>query len=345
MISGDPCALNLASSMYSRLLMMADSVDELNVFVPANDSKSNKVSLGARGVVRGFVGYKINVAIAMIREGREVDCDIVTAQDPFWLGLVALRISKRLGVPLHIQVHTDVFSPSYWSASFGNYVKFCIARGVLKRANCIRVVSERIAESMRVSGITAPISVLPIFIDIDAIVNAKTIDLKKEYPQFSQLILIAARLEKEKRVDSLFRVMHDVCKEIPQVGLFVAGDGSQHFELEMLARTMGIESHVVFLGRRQDIFSLYKSVDLVLAATATYEGYGASTVEALCAGVPVVSEDVGVARDAGAIIATRDNFAKAAVRALQSNVAGLLKVKLPTCDEWVDQWKAGLCVL
>ena len=50
--------------------------------------------------------------------------------------------------------------------------------------------------------------------------------------------------------------------------------------------------------------------DLVLAPSL-YEGYGMVVVEALASGTPVISTDVGVAREAGAIIAEEDDFAKA----------------------------------
>src|SRR3989344_8588200 len=39
--------------------------------------------------------------------------DVVSAQDPFETGLVAWRVARRFGVPLHIQIHTDFLSPAY----------------------------------------------------------------------------------------------------------------------------------------------------------------------------------------------------------------------------------------
>jgi len=343
MISGDAGVLNTTSAVNARLVAMANAIGRLEVWLRAPGNK--KLAFGKNGSARGFCGSKLGVARAMLRASGEIECDIVTAQDPFLLGLVAWGVARQAHVPLQLQVHTDVFSPSYRRVSFGNCARYFLARFLLRRADCVRVVSERIASSLNVAGVTAPIFILPIFIDTEAVEYSKPLDLKRQYPQFSHLILIAARLEKEKNIDELLHVMHKILQDIPNAGLLIAGDGSQRVALEKTAQSIGIADHVVFLGHRSDIFSLYKSVDLVLAATALYEGYGASTVEALVAGAPVVSGDAGVAREAGAIIASQYSMPKIIVRALQSNTAGLLKIKLLTREQWVEQWKAGLCAL
>ena len=342
MISGDAGALDSSSAVHARLHMMADVVDSLTVFVRAPTTKN--ILLGERNMVCGFGGSKMQAARAMLRAAGETPCDLVTAQDPFWLGLIGWLAARQARVPLQLQVHTDIFSPAYRRASLGNRVRFYLARFLLRRAGCVRVVSERIGQSLRATGIIAPISVLPIFIDAATIADAVPADIHKLCPNFSRVLLVAARLEKEKQVDLLLRAMPDILKKVPDAGLLIAGDGSQRRALERLAAQLSVADRVVFLGRRADIFSLYKSVDAVLAATASYEGYGASTVEALAAGAPVVSLDIGIARDAGAIIAAdRASIAAAAVYALESNAAGSLHFSLPTREQWVAQWKGGLC--
>jgi glycosyltransferase involved in cell wall biosynthesis len=60
--------------------------------------------------------------------------------------------------------------------------------------------------------------------------------------------------------------------------------------------------------------------------TSAYEGYGMVIVEALSAGVPVLSTDVGIAREAGAVIA-QGNYADALISWLAGpRVRGVLKV-------------------
>jgi len=268
--------------------------------------------------------------------------DIVTAQDPFWRGLAAWIIARRLNAKLQLQIHTNFLEPSFGQRSFGNRLRARLGKFLLRRADCVRVVSEPIARSLAPFHLSVPVSMLPVFIDIDEVRTAPAADLRAEYPQFSKILLVTARLEQEKNIDAIIREMPDILKVFPEAGLFIAGSGTQREILVKLAGTLGVANNVVFLGFRTDIFSLYKAADVVLAATATYEGYGASTVEALAAGCPVISDDVGIARQAGASIAPRGHYADAAIGVLRSGVRGELKLSLPDRDTWAKKWGESL---
>ena len=54
-------------------------------------------------------------------------------------------------------------------------------------------------------------------------------------------------------------------------------------------------------GGGTDLPSYYKTADLFLAASL-YEGYGMALVEAQAADCPIISTDVGVAREIGATL-------------------------------------------
>src|SRR3989344_7218670 len=60
--------------------------------------------------------------------------DVVTAQDPFESGWAAARIARRIGVPLHLQLHTDPFAPAFKHRSLLNRVRILLMPAVLKRA-------------------------------------------------------------------------------------------------------------------------------------------------------------------------------------------------------------------
>jgi glycosyltransferase involved in cell wall biosynthesis len=71
--------------------------------------------------------------------------------------------------------------------------------------------------------------------------------------------------------------------------------------LRALSRSLGIEKQVVFAGWVNNLMAYYGIADVVLC-TSQYEGYGLALVEAHQAGRPIVSTDVGVARELGASI-------------------------------------------
>src|SRR5665213_4389435 len=98
---------------------------------------------------------------------RLVRPEVISVQDPFEAGLLGLLIARIYRLPLHVQVHTDPFSSGFLLHSVTNHVRAILARIVLARATRIRVVSERVKESIKLQTNTrAAISVLPIFVDV-----------------------------------------------------------------------------------------------------------------------------------------------------------------------------------
>jgi glycosyltransferase involved in cell wall biosynthesis len=234
--------------------------------------------------------------------------DIVTAQDPFETGLVAWIIASLKGIPLHIQVHTDLFSPAYAALSLKNRIRVRIARIVLKKAARIRVVSERIKKSIEEHiQPTATITVLPIFTDTERFRHAPIDrDLIQRFAAFTKKILVVSRLEPEKNVALAIRSFamaapKDAC-------LIIVGGGALRASLGRTVDELKIANRV-FFENSSDVALYYKIADLVLVPSH-YEGYGLVILEALAAGKPVLSTDVGISREAGALIVTRDTFAE-----------------------------------
>lgn len=80
----------------------------------------------------------------------------------------------------------------------------------------------------------------------------------------------------------------------------------------------------------------------VVVCTSKHESWGASIVEALAAGVPVVAPDVGVAREAGAILADRTELSQKVIEVLQKPVHGKLTLELRGPEAWAHAWKESL---
>ncbi|HEY4516835.1 MAG TPA: glycosyltransferase [Candidatus Paceibacterota bacterium] len=235
--------------------------------------------------------------------------DVITAQDPFETGLVAWWIARTLGVPLHVQVHTDFLSPAYARLSLKNRLRAWIAGFVLRRAARVRVVSERIKDALPARfHLAGSMTVLPIFADIEHI-RAMQVSpvLAARFSQFERKVLVVGRLEREKNVALALR---SFARSAPHRScLILVGNGRERKTLQTLAEHLGVSKSVFFEGE-QDPALYYSLADLVLVPSR-YEGYGLVIVEALAAGKPVISTDVGIAREAGAIIAPPEKFVAA----------------------------------
>jgi glycosyltransferase involved in cell wall biosynthesis len=245
--------------------------------------------------------------------------DIVSAQDPFETGLAALFISRFYNVPLAVEVHTDFLAPSFAKHSLLNWVRVQIAGYVIKHANGGYAVSEKIRTAIisRYFGsaeksFVKNFSVLPIYTDISRF-SAVT---HTHHPKFKTALLWVGRLEKEKNPMLALEVFIKCKKENQEqsIGITFLGDGSLRPILEAKVReesmlSLDLSKYVTFAGFSSDPLPYYTQADLLLV-TSEYEGYGMVIVEALAAHVPVLSTDVGIAREAGAIIA-EGNYADA----------------------------------
>ena len=233
--------------------------------------------------------------------------DVVSVQDPFETGLVGWLIARRFKVPLHVQIHTDFLSPAYAQLSLMNRARVLLAGFVLRRAAGIRVVSVRIKGSIEAHGVACRVAVLPIFIDIDRVRGAADATVTSRFGSFGIRALVVSRLEPEKNVALALRAFassasSDSC-------LIVVGTGTEKVSLQHFAKRLNVAERVFFEGEH-DAAPYYAFSDIVLVPSK-YEGYGLVAVEALAAGKPVLSTDVGVAREAGAIVTTGEKFADA----------------------------------
>ncbi|WP_166850240.1 glycosyltransferase family 4 protein [Isoptericola sp. BMS4] len=107
-----------------------------------------------------------------------------------------------------------------------------------------------------------------------------------------RVVLMAQRLEPEKRTDLGVRAFADSGLADRRWRLQVAGDGSQAAATRALADELGVGHAVDLLGARDDVESLMRRASLLLAPCPV-EGLGLTVVEGMAAGLPVVAAGAG----------------------------------------------------
>jgi len=83
-----------------------------------------------------------------------------------------------------------------------------------------------------------------------------------------------------------------VLEKVPDVEFLLIGDGPLRSKYEEMARSLGVEKKVCFLGRRNDIPSIL-SVLSVSVLSSISEGLSNVVLESMAAGRPVVATRVG----------------------------------------------------
>ena len=313
MFSSDPKLREEVSGVARRIQKYRDRLEKLDIILLDR----------SRGrFLRFFRGYF--EARRILAEGR---FDVISAQEPeHWF--LAWLLSRKFKIPWQMQIHTDIMSPYFVKHSVFNFFRRMLAKFLIPRASCVRVVSERIRKSIKRPDAV----VLPIF---SARKDGGGISVKEKYPGYDFYILMASRLTREKNIPLAI----DAVREIKGALLIIVGAGPMK----------GVDGeNVKWEGWQENLSGYYQSSDCFLL-TSDYEGYGMAAAEALQHGLPVVMTDVGIA---GEVVKNGENGLvvpvgnkEALVRALEKMRENPLKpapLKLQTEEEYLRLYVESL---
>jgi glycosyltransferase involved in cell wall biosynthesis len=107
-------------------------------------------------------------------------------------------------------------------------------------------------------------------------------------------LIVVRGLEPIYDIGTAIKAFAGIRARFARARLSVAGTGPELESLRTLARSLGIEAEVSFLGRldRDQVATLYRDADVALNPSRI-DNMPNSVLEALASGVPVVSTDVG----------------------------------------------------
>jgi glycosyltransferase involved in cell wall biosynthesis len=238
-------------------------------------------------LTRRIVKRRVSLAYArgIRRLLKERRYDLLHAH--IYASAVAAAIAIRgTALPLVITEHTEASWQTWWTRR--------VSRWAHRRARHTIAVSTPIQRRLIENDGVPPdlVSLIP-----NAVIPASDDppDLTSVLPNGwleGSLVGIVARLQPEKGVADFLTAAARVSKLSPQVRFIVVGDGPLREELLALARRIGVEDRVRFLGYRTDARALVGLMDVLVVPSLT-EGSPLIVLEAMTAGVPVVASAVG----------------------------------------------------
>ena len=157
-------------------------------------------------------------------------------------------------------------------------------------------IQHEIVKEYGVNEENAPVIVNPVDCDLyDELVSTRKMARKIRY-------VSVGRLAPQKNHVLLLRAFKKVLDEGVDAQLTIAGDGVLKDELIDYACQHRIDNRVIFLGEVSNIPELLIESD-VFVLSSDYEGLPLTLLEAMAAGLPIVSTDVGGVSDI-----VKDNF-------------------------------------
>jgi glycosyltransferase involved in cell wall biosynthesis len=214
------------------------------------------------------------------------------------LGRLAARMT---GVPVKIHTFHGHVLDGYFSSPVTR-VFVGMERMLARVTDRLVTVSPRLRTELLAMGIGRPeqVEVIPLGLDLERFRRAcpgvpalrPSLGLGSEVP----LLGIVGRLVPIKDHPTLFQAMALLQTSNSPVHLAVVGDGEERARLEELAGRLGLGRRIHFLGWRTDLETILKEVDVVICASKN-EGTPVALIEAMAAGVPALSTDVGGVAD------------------------------------------------
>ncbi|MDR5726764.1 MAG: glycosyltransferase [Terriglobia bacterium] len=103
-------------------------------------------------------------------------------------------------------------------------------------------------------------------------------------PAGAPLLLVLARLHRDKALDILL----DALADVPQAYLWIAGEGPERAALVAQTKRLNLSERVRFLGWRNDREALLATADICVFPSRE-EPFGTVTIEAWAAGTPLIA--------------------------------------------------------
>ena len=105
-------------------------------------------------------------------------------------------------------------------------------------------------------------------------------------------LVFVGRLAAVKNLQTLIRAVAIAVERLPELELWVVGDGPVRAELEALTAELGVGDHVRFWGQRLDTAQFFSAADAFVMSSVS-EGLPMSLLQAMSVGVPAIVTDVG----------------------------------------------------
>ena len=106
------------------------------------------------------------------------------------------------------------------------------------------------------------------------------------------IVGLVGRLSREKGVDLFIRAAACILVEFPRARFLVLGEGPDLDKLESLIDELKIRDSLQILGRRDDMPSIYASLDLMVSASRQ-EGLPMAILEGMASRLPLIATAVG----------------------------------------------------
>ena len=170
-----------------------------------------------------------------------------------------------------------------------------ITRFGIEVSDGVTAISEHLRDRTRDAfGITREIEVIRNFVNCDLYVRKPELvaAMRRHYASPNEKLLVhLSNFRPVKRIQDVIEVFARVATAMP-ARLMLIGDGPDRSTAEYLARRLGVQDRIHFLGKQDNVNELLPLADLMLMPSEM-ESFGLAALEAMACSVPAIATRVG----------------------------------------------------
>jgi N-acetyl-alpha-D-glucosaminyl L-malate synthase BshA len=173
-------------------------------------------------------------------------------------------------------------------ASFEPVISFAI-----NQSDAVTAVSHSLKnDTYKLFGVNKEITVIPNFVCMEQYVFNRNEELRSVHaPNGEKILTHISNFRAVKRIEDLVRMFAEVRKKVP-AKLMLVGDGPERSRIEQLCRELRTCEDVIMLGKLKNPTEVLGISDLFILPSES-ESFGLAALEAMAAGVPVISSNAG----------------------------------------------------
>ena len=267
------------------------------VTVVCADEPSSEPKAIIKGVKIIRLPYKCkvantNITFGLLRVLLHQDFDIIHTHIPTpWSSDVSMLASMLKHRPLIVTYHNDIVKDFGFEKLLAELYSATLLRLIFKRASRIIITQSKYLEySKHLKNYKNKITTIPVGVS-----PPKKVHNIKRNPNQLFFLSVLDSYHEYKGLPVLLNSIVNVKKQKPQVKLVIGGKGDLTSKYERIAKDLGIQKSVKFLGfvPDDDLPKYYSSSAMLVLPSVTHlEGFGIVALEALSYGTPVITTSI-----------------------------------------------------
>lgn len=237
--------------------------------------------------------YELVLTSTLVRVAKEVGLDLLHVHYAIPHASAAymaksILASEGIKLPIVCTLHGTDITLVGKDASFEPVISFAI-----NNSDAVTAVSSSLKQDTeRFFKVQTDIQVIPNFINLDRYEKSTPNGLRESVAPNGEFVIVhVSNFRKVKRVQDVISVF-DGIRKAKASKLILIGDGPERYSIEQMCRRLGMSEDVHFLGKKKEVEPFLLEGDLFILPSTT-ESFGLAALEAMAAGMPVISTKSG----------------------------------------------------